>query len=211
LTAFKTDHGKTWETVLCLVMLAQVLEEKGDPEAAVRAYRELAALPGLPADLKRDGAVQEGKLLLRAGKFADAEKKFQDLLASVSAQDAQWAALHVLLTQSQIGQDKLDKAEEHLRTALHAGDDPTVKAMAFNTLGDYCLKKGNPEYAFWNYLKVDTLYGQDREEQARALYHLSKLFESVKKDPLRGQQCMERLKQLEGTEHQRKAAAGAKP
>jgi hypothetical protein len=210
LGAFKTDHGKTWETVPCLMMLALALEDKGDPESAVRAYRELVALPGLPADLQREAAVLEGKLLLRAQKFADAEKKFQDLLTSSTARDPQEAALLVLRTQSRIGQGKLEGVEEQLRTALQAGDDAAVKAMAYNTLGDYYLKKGEPEDAFWNYLKVDLLYGQDREEQARALYHLARLFESVKSDSVRGQQCLERLRQLEGTEYQRKAAAGAK-
>lgn len=210
LAAFKTDHGKTWETVPCLMMLALALEEKGDPDAAVRAYRELAALPGLPADLQREAAVLEGKLLLRARRFADAEKKFEGLLASSTARDSQQAALLVLRAQSRIGQGKLDGEEGQLRNVLHAGDDAALKAMAYNTLGDYYLKKDAPEDAFWNYLKVDLLYGQDREELARALYHLARLFESVKNDAARGRQCLERLRQLEGTEYQRKAGAEVK-
>ncbi len=210
LSAFKTEHGQGWATVQCLKMLAQLQEEKGDVDAGVKAYQDLEALPDLPGDLKRDAVVLGGKLLLRSRKFADAETKFQSLMAGSSTRDIQWAVLQVLLTQSQIGQNNLAKAEEQLKAALNAGADATVKAMIFNTLGDYFLKKEKPEDAFWYYLKVDTLYGQDKEEQAKALYHLSKLFETVKKDPLRGQQCLEKLKLMEGTEYQRRAATETK-
>jgi tetratricopeptide (TPR) repeat protein len=211
LKDFLVDHDKAWETVPSLKMLALVQEAKGDREAAVRTYQELAALPDLAADLKRDSAILEGKLLLREGKFAETEKKFQGLLAGVTAKDRQWAVLQVLLTRSQMGQNNLAKAEEQLKAALAASDEAAVKAMAFNTRGDYFLKMNKPEEAFWNYLRVDTLYGEDREEQAKSLYHLARLFETVKKDPARAQRCREKLRLLEGTEYQKKAASDAVP
>jgi tetratricopeptide (TPR) repeat protein len=204
LQAFLASHDKTWEAVPSLKMLAQVREAKGDFEAAAKTYQDLAALPDLPADLKRDSAILEGRLLLRGHRFAEAEKRFQALLAGTAAKDAQWAVLQILLTQSQIGQNNLARAPQQLRDAVAASDDAAVKAMALNTRGDYFLKLDKPEEAFWCYLKADTLYGQEREEQARALYHLARLFETVKKDPLRAQQCRDRLKQLEGTEYQKK-------
>jgi hypothetical protein len=211
LQAFLADHGKVWETVPALKMLARLQETKGDTDAAVRAYQELAALPDLPADLRRDSAIEEGKLLLRARKLAEAEKRLQALLAGDTSKGPQWAVLQILLTRSQIGQNNLAKAEQQLQTAIAASDDAVVRAMALNTWGDYYFKQGKSEEAFWSYLKVDILYGQEREEQARALYHLAQLFETVKKDPLRSQQCKARLKQLEGTEYQKLTAGEAKP
>ena len=51
------------------------------------------------------------------------------------------------------------------------------------------------------------LYNQDREEHARALYNLWKLFESVRADAQRSKECLKRLKDksLAGTEYQDRA------
>ena len=48
-----------------------------------------------------------------------------------------------------------------------------------------------------------------REEHARALYWLSKLYDSVKKDTQKAQECVERLKSkdFEGAEYAKKIAA----
>jgi hypothetical protein len=59
---------------------------------------------------------------------------------------------------------------------------------------------------------VDTLYTQDRDEHAKALYHLSTLFDKVKNDRARAKQCADRLKdkQFAGTLYQRRASAEGK-
>ena len=99
--------------------------------------------------------------------------------------------------------------EADLRKALTANDDPNLKAAAHNALGDYFRKKDNLEEAFWHYLRVDVLYPQDVTEHAKALYYLSKLFDKPKNDPLRAQQCRDKLKEdvYKGTEYQKKADA----
>ena len=73
-------------------------------------------------------------------------------------------------------------------------------------LGDFYRKKNLNEDAFWEYLRVDTLYSQNRNEHAKALYYLSKLFVDVKKDKVKSQEYLEKLKLLDGTEYAKKAA-----
>ena len=55
---------------------------------------------------------------------------------------------------------------------IKGADDDKLKALAYNTLGDYYQQAKQPDEAFWNYLRVDVLFNQDREEHARALYNL---------------------------------------
>ena len=43
------------------------------------------------------------------------------------------------------------------------------------------------------FLIVDTLYNQDTDEHAKALYHLSILFDKVKNDPIRARQSKDKL------------------
>jgi hypothetical protein len=84
-----------------------------------------------------------------------------------------------------------------------------IKALAANTLGDYYRETGKQEDAFWQYLWVDIVYNQDKHEQAKALYHLSKLFDHVKGDAARAVACRERLlkdKEFSGLEYQKLAA-----
>jgi hypothetical protein len=57
------------------------------------------------------------------------------------------------------------------------------------------------------------MYSQNRTEHARAMYHLSNLFFTVQKDPIRAQEVLERLtdKEYDGTEYQARAKAEKKP
>ena len=84
--------------------------------------------------------------------------------------------------------------------------------MAHASLGDYYRIKKQDEEALWEYLKVDALYSQEKEEHAKALYWLSRLFESVQGSKIRAGQCLDRLldKTYAGTEYQRKVL-GEKP
>ena len=68
---------------------------------------------------------------------------------------------------------------------------------------------GRLEDALWAYLWVDVVYHQNRQEHAKALYHLYKLFKD-RQDEAKAKQCKERLekdKQFAGLEYQRLAGA----
>ncbi len=84
--------------------------------------------------------------------------------------------------------------------------------MAYNLLGDYYSRKGQAEEAFWNYLRVDAMYNEDIEEQAKALYRLTTLFDKVKKDPIRGKEYADRLQgtRFAGTTYQKLAKPAEK-
>ena len=107
----------------------------------------------------------------------------------------------------------VDGAEAQLKSALGATTDEAILAAGHNVLGDYYLKKGQPEDAFWHYLRVDVQYGSDREEGAKALYYLSQLFDKVKNDRVRARDCLTRLQdkgQFGSTEYHKRSLA-AKP
>src|SRR5262249_11557728 len=77
--------------------------------------------------------------------------------------------------------------EKKLRTLIDKlsdkdAGDRNLKALAYNTLGDYYLSKGRSRDAFWAYMFVDVEYNQDPAEHKKALQALSKLFEEFKDD-----------------------------
>jgi hypothetical protein len=213
LTAFRKEHAGGWEIVPAMKQLAHLQELRGDVEAASQTYADLAAVPGVPKGAKAEAELLAARLLIRAAKYKAAEERLQALSASLPPGDPQGAAAQVYLAQVQLALGKPDQVEAQARSVIGSTADGAVLAAAHNLLGDCCRRKGQPEEAFWEYLKVDVLYGQDREELARALYNLAELFDKVKNDPLRAQECRTRLEdrqQFGGTEYHKKAVAERK-
>jgi hypothetical protein len=207
LTAYKSDFASGWEVVPSLRLLAQLLEEKADFAGASQAYADLSGLPGLPRNLKLESDMAGVRVLLRGGKFPEAEARLKDLEKDLPPDDPQRTFVDVCVVQAQMAQGKLDTAEGKLQAVLKATTDSAIRSIAHNLLGDYYRLKGQLDEAFWNYLRVDVLYNQDRDEHAKALLQLSKLFDKVKNDPVRAQECLTRLKgpDFSGTSYQRQA------
>jgi tetratricopeptide (TPR) repeat protein len=205
LSEFKTSHPTSWQIMPALKMLARLLEESGKMDDARKSYEELADLPDAPLPLKQESAILVGKLLLRGGKYADAEKRLQKLATTLSRDDPQALFVKAYLAESQMGQNNLADVPRALGEVIKGSTDSRLRGLAHNLMGDFYRKKGQPEEAFWHYLRVDALYNEDVDEQAKALYHLTSLFDKVKKDPIRGKECATRLldKRFSGTMYQR--------
>lgn len=148
------------------------------------------------------------RALMKAGKTADAEGKLAALAKSLDPKDPQAARVEVYRASCLARTNPAD-AEKRLLAIIQGDADDSVKALAYNTLGDCYRLNNRPEDAFWQYLRVDIQLSQDREEHAKALYYLAELFETVKKQPERAAACREKLltdKQFAGLEHQKLAA-----
>jgi hypothetical protein len=225
LKTYKTEHGTGWEIVPALKLLARLQEEKGDAEGASQAYADLADVPGLPEATQRESQFMVARLLLSGHKYAEAERRLKAVQAKMPKDDPQRALVDVYLVQTRIARNDLNGVEDELKKAVAAGDPDklpneearaalaAVRGVAHNCLGDYYRLRNQPEPAFWEYLKVDTLYSQDKEEEAKALYYLAELFDKVKNDKVRAAECLTRLKgaAYAGTLYQRLAAEKKTP
>ncbi|MFO0876508.1 MAG: hypothetical protein U0840_03965 [Gemmataceae bacterium] len=206
LSDFKAGNTNSWQIQPALKTLARLQEEAGKFDDARKTYEELADLPDVPAAIKQESGVLVGKLLLRGNKYAEAEQRLQKLGSTLSAGDAQAPFVKAYLAECQIGQNNLANVARDLNEVIRSSSDPRLRGLAHNLLGEYYRKKGDAADAFWQYLRVDAVYNEDAEEHARALYHLATLFDTVKKDPLRGKDCASRLMdpRFAGTAYQRR-------
>jgi hypothetical protein len=207
LTDFKEVGATSWTIVPALKTLARLQEETGKTDDARKTYEALADLPDVPKALKEESEILVGRLLLRGGQFAAARKRLEKLAGSMSEGDPQKPFVDVYLVESKIGQDQLDGVDKALEKVIKSSSDARLRGTAYNLLGDYYRKKGQKDNAFWAYLRVDALYNEGPEAQAKALWYLSSLFDEVKKDPVRGKDCLRRLrdKRFEGTAFQKLA------
>jgi tetratricopeptide (TPR) repeat protein len=212
LSEFKAAHANAWTIVPALKTLARLQEDSGKTDDARKTYEELADLPDIPPAVKQESAVLVGRLLLRGGQYADAERRLKSLASAMSAADAQLPFVKAYLVESRLGRGQLDGVPKDLAEVIKSSGDARLRGVAHNLLGDYYLKKGQQDEAFWHYLRVDAMYNEDAEEHAKALFQLATLFDKVKKDPLRGKECAARLMEprFAGTPYPRRLAAGGK-
>jgi hypothetical protein len=212
LKTFLKDYGDGWQLTQAVTLLGQLQEARGDYAGAQKTYEALAARTEVARETREECELLVARMLLRTHKPEEAEARLHKLARALGPKDPALNKVQVYLAQCQVATGKVDAAEGKLREMLAGNLDGAARGMVYNALGDVASKRGKPEEAFWDYLWVDVVYNQDRHEQAKALYHLSKLFVEVKNDPARAQECRQRLlgKDFLGMEYQ-KLAAREKP
>jgi hypothetical protein len=209
LKKFLAEHGDGWQVVQASRLLGQLQESKGDLAGAQKTYEQLAARDDVPKETREEADLFVARMLIRSNKPAEAQAKLEKVAQALPATSPEAPKVQVYLAQCEVATGKADAAETKLKGMLTADLDGAVKGLVYNALGDVARQKGKAEDAFWDYLWVDVVYNQDKHEQAKALYYLSKLFVDVKNDPARAQQCRKRLledKDFLGQDYQKLAA-----
>src|SRR5262249_3691547 len=82
LSTFATAHPVAWTIVPALKTLARLQEEAGQTDDARATYDKLANV--LPAEQRRESDLLVGRLLLRGGKYEDAETRLSGVLKNMS-------------------------------------------------------------------------------------------------------------------------------
>jgi tetratricopeptide (TPR) repeat protein len=207
LQKFLKDYGDGWQLLQAVKYLGQLQEGQGDYAGAEKTYDTLASKSEVAPRTRQECDLLVARLLLRRKKTDEAETRLKKLARTLKPGDPEGNKVQVYLAQCQVAAGKPDEAEGKLKEMLSGNLDGATRGMVYNALGDIARQRGKPEDAFWDYLWVDVVYNQDRHEQAKALYYLSKLFVDVKNDPARAQQCRQRLleKDFLGMEYQKLA------
>jgi hypothetical protein len=203
LSAFLKEYGDGWQAVPASRSLAAFQIAGGDFAVAQKTYSNLASKNDLPREDRLGYEIRAARVMLDNGKYEESQKQLQAIKSRLLPEDdAARLKVDIYLIGCQGGLGHLDEATKQLQTILEGETALPLKALACSTLADCLRRAGQAENAFWRYLMVDMLYNQDPEEHARALYHLTRLFEQFKKDSARAQECRERLlheKEFDGT------------
>jgi tetratricopeptide (TPR) repeat protein len=177
LTQFQKEYPEGWEIHPAGRLLARLEWEKGNAEAAGKTYEALAAIPGLPQEARQEYELLGAEVLIQAKKCVDAEKKLQSLLKALPKDDPQAARVRIYLVECLGIAGKLAEAVSQLEEIIAKTSDRDLKAVAYNSLGDCYRLNGRPKEALWPYLWVDVIYHQDKQEHAKAIAQLAKLFD----------------------------------
>jgi hypothetical protein len=220
LNDFKKENPDSWQFTPALMTLIRLHAEQKDFAAMRAAVKELAAA-NVPDKVKGEARMlvvrhfmELGKTLLREKKGDEAEKQFGEakaeldgLLAGLPKDSPLRMPAELALAQCKaITKDKKDEATKELKKLLEKVTDKDSRAVIYNTLGEIYYDDGQLQDARWQFLWVDVIYNQDKEEHAKALYYLWKIFNQLS-EPERGVEFFEVLAspRLAGTFYQQKA------
>lgn len=182
LQKFRKANPTSWEIVFIPRLLIPMMLRENDVDGAQKALAELEATPKLPAEVRLDCNSMLAKILVDSKKFAEAEKRLNDLIKNLPADDPQALRLKVSLAECLAANQKVAEATKELEGIINRSTNPDVRAVAYNALGDCYQQSGQARQAMWNYMFVHVIYHQNKEEHARALYSLHKVFKTMNDD-----------------------------
>lgn len=193
LEAFKKEHPDSWQITAAARLLGRLQVSKGDAGGALKTYQDVAAIASLSNETKQEFEVLGAQALIAGKKYAEAKQKLEALQKRLTADDPRAIRVQVHLAECLAGSGELAKAVPQLEALIGKTTDPALKAVAYNALGDCYRLNGRAKDALWAYLYVDVLYYRDKQEHAKAVAQLAKLFEELG-DSTRAAQYKEKLR-----------------
>ncbi len=164
--------------------------------------------------------VQEARVLLTQKKNDEAQAKYSAAQGKLeglvgAAKGPALIDLKIAIAECRAGQKNYAEATRDLDTLLSEAQDDGTRAAIHLGRGD-CYRfqaiarkdqdGGQNMYkkALWDYLWVDVVYNNDKEQHAKALFHLHEIFTELK-DVDHAKECRERFKEdrLAGTSYAR--------
>ncbi|MCI0381083.1 MAG: tetratricopeptide repeat protein [Gemmataceae bacterium] len=206
LIDFKSKHPNSWQLANCLRLLARLQMDQKQFKEAEATYLELAAAD-VSDDVKQEAELLAAQVALRAGKADVALKNLQKLMAKLPKDSKYQVRAKIAEAESLSATKKNPEAVKLLRKVLADTSDKAIKAAAYNALGACYLSTDQLKEARWEFLWVDVVYNQDKDEHARALYHLAQIFDKLG-EAERAAECREQLagdRAFLGNEYQRRA------
>jgi tetratricopeptide (TPR) repeat protein len=178
LNAYLQAHPQSWQVVNFPKLLVPLQLKAGDKEGAKAT---LAALEKqkIPASLLQELNLMSVKILIDTKDYPKAEEKLGDLIKNTK-DESQILKFRMQRAECLAATKKLPEARAQLQEILSKTKSNEVKASALNTLGECMRKNGELREAMWDFMLVDVLYSQNKDEHFRAIKNLAEVFDELK-------------------------------
>lgn len=207
LAAFARANTKNWEVYPAARTAARLYLELGQHDKAGETLAALATVPDLGPELKQETQLAEADARLRSGNPAGGRTIVAALLKDpgVPAAGSVRERLSLLSLWSQfptpapgspgVPAARPDEFAAKLQAAIDAAKSPHARAVGLNAKGELFLAFGLPREAMWEFLTVEVVYHQDKDEVGKALARLVEIFEAIG-DKDRADQYREKRRKL---------------
>lgn len=195
LKDFINTYSSSWQFTSASQALARLQLSDGKFDDALSTLKKLNDAPDLQESTKEQVNLMIVDALLRTdNRKAEAKQKIDELLASLPNSSPQRQNLEIYSLVADENVD-IDKAIKTLEGVIEKSTEPSIRALAYNTMGDLFMQNGKNRDAMWSYLWVDVVYSQDPQQQMNAVTSLRSIFEQLG-DTKRAKLYEEKLKSL---------------
>lgn len=210
LAKFVETHQNGWQFTRAAFLLAKLQLDQLDFAGADKTFQMIASSPDVADTIKNEAELNSIVYSIKASKDSvKALPRLDNLIKKLPADSPLLGKAKVYKADALITSKQTEEGMKVLKGITKDPNlEPDLKAFAYNTLGKYYVEKGQFKDARWEFLWVDVVYNQDKNEHAKALYYLNQVFTQLG-DLERAQECREILltdNRLLGTEYQRIAA-----
>ncbi len=185
LATFRSTYADSWEVWPISRAAARLQAELGNYSEAASTLATLGKNKNLPNDLKLEARLAEIEVLFRAGDAA-ANAALADLskTAGFPATGSLREKLNIYKAAAEAAQSKAsgtkpDATVKVIEAIIVNANDSSVKAAGHNALGELYVMFNLPRDAMWEFLWVETVHNQDREELIKAVARLAAVFDLV--------------------------------
>lgn len=177
LDAFVKAHRSSRHLGPALEAIARLSLRKGDAARAEEAVKGLLAIPWAAS---RAGVLQ-AQVLSKKGDNDGAMKALDQLIESAPKGSARADEARLARAEILAGAGKFPEAEQAAREVIEstAPENEELQALAHNTLGDCLRQAGKTKDAIFAYLETDILYDADKEQHAKALFYIARLWRDL--------------------------------
>lgn len=175
---FMDKNPDAWQLISFPKTVVPLQIKANDLDGAEQTLAKLAKTPKLPDDLRQECNLMSIKILMEAKKYPEAEKKIRDQMKGV-ADESQLTRMRISLAECMDFAKKTADAKKELNEVITKTNNAEAKALAHNALGECCLRHNEVKDALWNFLFVDVVYNQNKEEHERALKNLVAVFKQM--------------------------------
>lgn len=208
LDSFLTANKTGWEIVpvgqtLARIQVSQLNEIKeGEKttlkrrfEDAARTWGKIARTTDLAADLKLDAALLEIDAKIRSRLASEAKGLIDEANKVAPAGPAKDRLAIYGLAVKFADNPNPDEGVKAIEAELAKTKDATVRATGYSMMGELYLAVDRPRDAMWQYLWVEAVYNQDKDELLMALARLSDVFR-MQGDDDRSKSYREKMRRL---------------
>jgi hypothetical protein len=197
-TTFLLTQQSGWELWPATAACARLQIERGQYEDAARTWNRLSKNANMPPDAKLEAAIQEIDLLIRVKTaYSTATTNAATLLKTATGANKDRLSIYEVAAAHASG-NKQGEGIAKIRAIMKATKDPLVHATGFAMIGELYLTDNKPREAQWEFLMIENVLNQDREEVFKALLRLVHIFE-LQKDHEKVRKYRDRIRQYRDT------------
>jgi hypothetical protein len=171
------DASKSgWEQWPAARACTRLQVERGKFEDASRVWAQLAKNSALPPDARAEAALQQIDLQIRAKQYPTAGSVAAELAKTAAGAKKDRLAIYEAAAKAG-GEGKFQEGIEKIKAEMNKTKDASVHATGFSMMGELYLAAGKPRDAMWQFLWVETVVNQDKDEVLKAVSRLAEIFE----------------------------------